>query len=165
MLKRIAEAIDPRDKAPKRRRAIVEIAARDFLSQLPVKTGSKGGTGYDGWKLSNMCDAIFWAMLLLSQRRERFAIRLLGQVHRDTKALRLACPEEKTRPWVHRQGGGTMEPVEPYPQVRYMHARRTLQLHVRTGVRIVEHDVERRGAARASVVGARRWRLSRVRGA
>ena len=95
MLKRIAEAIDPRDKAPTRRRAIVEIAARDFLSQLPVKTGSKGGTGYDGWKLSNMCDAIFWAMLLLSQRRERFAIRLLGQVHRDTKALRPYVAEKR----------------------------------------------------------------------
>ena len=95
MLKRIAEAIDPRDKTPKRRRAIVEIAARDFLSQLPVKTGSKGGTGYDGWKLSNMCEAAFWAMLLLSQRRQRFAIRLLGQVHRDTRALRPYVAEKR----------------------------------------------------------------------
>lgn len=96
MLKRIAQAIDPRDRAPKRRRrAILEIAARDFAGQLPVKTGSKGGTGYDGWKLSNMCHAAFWAMLLLSQRRERFAIRLLGQMYKDTKSLRPYVAEKR----------------------------------------------------------------------
>ena len=95
MLRRIAESIDPRDKTPKRRRAILEIAARDFLTQLRAKKGSKGGRGYDGWELSRLCDAMFWAMLLLSQRRERYGIRLLGQVHADTKALRPYVAEKR----------------------------------------------------------------------
>ena len=95
MLRRIAEAIDPRDKTPKRRRAILEIAARDFLTQLRAKKGSKGGRGYDGWELSRLCDAMFWAMLLLSQRRDRYGIRLLGQVHADTKALRPYVAERR----------------------------------------------------------------------
>ena len=107
MLKRFAEAIDPRDKTPKRRRAILEIAARDFATQLTVKTGSKGGTGYDGWKLSNMCHAAFWAMLLLSQRRERFAIRLLGQMYKDTKALRPYVAEKRA----------TLEVLEAVPGI------------------------------------------------
>ena len=88
MLRRIAEAIDPRDDGFHRRRSILEVAARDFIKQLPAKSGSKGGAGYAGWDLSNLCQAMFWAMLLISQRRERFAMRLIGQVHRDTQAVR-----------------------------------------------------------------------------
>ena len=38
---------------------------------------------------------MFWAMLLLSQRRERYGIRLLGQVHADTKALRPYVAEKR----------------------------------------------------------------------
>jgi hypothetical protein len=87
MMRRIAQAIDPRDDGHLRRRSILEIAARDFLGQLPAKAGSKGGTGYAGWDLSNVCQAMFWAVLLVSQRRERFAMRLIGQVHRDTRAV------------------------------------------------------------------------------
>lgn len=87
MMRRIAEAIDPRDDGYRRRRSILEIAARDFITKLPAKRGSKGGAGYGGWDLSNLCQALFWAMLLVSQRRERFAMRLIGQVHRDTQAV------------------------------------------------------------------------------
>lgn len=88
MLRRIAEAIDPRDDGFRRRRSVLEIGARDFLTQLKAQKGSKGGTGYAGWDLSNLCHAMFWAMLLVSKRRDRFAMRLIGQVHRDTLAVR-----------------------------------------------------------------------------
>ena len=42
-----------------------------------------------------MCDAMFWAMLLLSQRRDRYGIRLIGQIHADTKALRPYVAEKR----------------------------------------------------------------------
>ena len=87
MLRRIAEAIDPRADGQRRRRALLVIAAEDFAAQLTAKKGSRGGSGYGGWDLSNMAQAAFWAMLLLSQRRERFTMRLLGQIHRDTAAV------------------------------------------------------------------------------
>ncbi|PZC49870.1 MAG: hypothetical protein DK306_000293 [Chloroflexi bacterium] len=96
MMRRIAQAIDPRDAGAVRRRSILEIAARDFLSQLPSKKGSKGGSGYNGWELSNMCQAMFWGMLLISQRRERYAMRLIGQVQRDLHAVSPYLAEKKS---------------------------------------------------------------------
>jgi hypothetical protein len=87
MLRRIAQSIDQGEDGFRQRRSILEVASRDFLSQLPKKSGSKGGEGYSGWDLSNLAQAAFWSTLLLSQRRKRYAMRLIGQVHRDLQAL------------------------------------------------------------------------------
>ena len=87
VLRRIASAIDPRTQGARRRRSILNIAADDFLAPLRPRRGSKGGDGYGGWDLTRVAEPAFWAALLLSQRRERFTMTLLGQIHRDAAAV------------------------------------------------------------------------------
>ncbi|MEE9277571.1 MAG: hypothetical protein V3V06_04105 [Dehalococcoidia bacterium] len=95
VLRRIASAIDRRSDGARRRRAILQIAASDFLSQLQQRKGSKGGTGYAGWDLSNLAQAAFWSTVLLSQRRERFAMTLLGQAYVDSAAVQPYIQEKR----------------------------------------------------------------------
>lgn len=95
VLRRIAGAIDRRPKGYQRRRAILSIAANDFLARLKPRRGKKGGAGYSGRELGRLAEPAFWAMLLLSQRRERFAMTMLGQIHRDTAAVRPYVQEKK----------------------------------------------------------------------
>lgn len=95
VLRRIASAIDRRSDGARRRRAILQIAASDFLSQLRQRKGSKGGTGYAGWDLSNLAQAAFWSTVLLSQRRERFAMTLLGQAYVDSAAVQPYVQEKR----------------------------------------------------------------------
>lgn len=87
MLRRFAEAVDRRPDAARRRRAILHIAAADFASQLRPKRGASGASGVAGWDLCNLARPAFWTMLLLSRRRKRFAMTLLGQVHQDRDAV------------------------------------------------------------------------------
>ncbi len=87
VLRRFAEAIDRRPQGYRTRRAILNIAANDFLRPLKTKRGANGGDGVSGWDLSNVARAAFWSTLLMSQRRKKFAMALLGQVHRDTAAV------------------------------------------------------------------------------
>lgn len=87
MLRRFAEAIDRRPDTGRRRRAILHIAAADFASQLRPRRGASGATGVGGWDLCNLAEPAFWTMLLLSRRRKRFAMTLLGQVHQDRDAV------------------------------------------------------------------------------
>lgn len=94
-LRRIAEAIDRRPQTGRRRRAILQIAAQDFARQLAEKRGRSGAVGVSGWDLSNLAHPAFWAMLLLSQRRERFAMSLLGQLHVDQAAVQPYVEEKR----------------------------------------------------------------------
>lgn len=87
VLRRIAEAIDRRPQTGRMRRSVLQIAAQDFAQQLAAKTGRSGAAGVSGWDLSNLSHAAFWTMLLLSQRRRRFAMTLLGQTHADAAAV------------------------------------------------------------------------------
>ncbi len=87
VLRRIAGAIDRRPTGARQRRAILQIAAADYLSKLRIRQGRAGGEGYAGWDLSNLTHPAFWSAVLLSQRRERFSMRLLGQIHADAAAV------------------------------------------------------------------------------
>ena len=73
----------------------MQIAAQDFARQLAEKRGRAGAVGVSGWDLSNLAHPAFWAMLLLSQRRERFAMSLLGQLHIDQAAVQPYVEEKR----------------------------------------------------------------------
>ena len=64
------------------------MAARDFLGQIRRRRGRKGGEGYAGPDLSRVALPAFWATLLLSQRRKRLAMTLIGEEHKDAAAVR-----------------------------------------------------------------------------
>jgi len=87
VLRRFAGAIDRRPQGYRTKRAILNIAANDFLRPLKAKRGASGADGVSGWDLSNVAQAAFWATLLMSQRRKKFTMTLLGQVYRDTAAV------------------------------------------------------------------------------
>ena len=95
VLRRLAEAIDRRPDGARRRRSILQIAADDYLSKLRIHQGRAGGEGYAGWELSNLAHPAFWSTVLLSQRRERFSMRLLGQVYADASAVTPYVQEKK----------------------------------------------------------------------
>lgn len=95
VLRRIAEAIDRRPQSGRRRRAILQIAAQDFADQLAEQRGRSGGAGVSGWELSNLSHPAFWTAGLLSQRRERFAMTLLGQLHVDQAAVQPYVEERR----------------------------------------------------------------------
>ncbi len=96
VLRRIAAAIDRRPQGYKRRRSILHIAAGDFLKPLKPRKGESGGAGVSGWDLSNVAHPAFWAMLLLSERRERFPMRLLGQLYQDAAAVQPYVAEKRS---------------------------------------------------------------------
>ena len=87
MLRRFAEAVDRRPQSGRRRRSLLHIAAADFADRLKPHRGATGATGVNGWDLCNLAHPAFWTMLLLSRRRKRFAMTLLGQVHQDADAV------------------------------------------------------------------------------
>jgi len=95
VLRRIAEAIDRRPNTYRIRRSILQIAAEDFTTQLPRKKGRSGNWGVSGWDLSNLAHPAFWSMALLSQRRQRFAMTLIGQVHQDQAAVQPYVQEKR----------------------------------------------------------------------
>ena len=95
VLRRIAEAIDRRPQTGRQRRAILQIAANEFAQQLPDKRGRSGNPGVSGWDLSNLAHPAFWATSLLSQRRERFAMSLLGQIYVDQAAVQPYVEEKR----------------------------------------------------------------------
>jgi hypothetical protein len=96
VLRRIAEAIDRRPQGYHRRRSILYIAAADFARPLRTRTGAAGTAGVSGWDLSNVAEPAFWSTLLLSLRRRRFAMTLLGQVHLDTAAVPPYAAEKRS---------------------------------------------------------------------
>lgn len=87
MLRRFAEAVDRRPQSGRRRRSLLHIAAADFAERLEPRRGATGAAGVNGWDLCNLARPAFWTMLLLSRRRKRFAMTLLGQVHQDVDAV------------------------------------------------------------------------------
>ena len=96
VLRRIAEAIDRRPNTYRVRRSILQIAADEFVAQLPQKKGRSGGYGVSGWDVSNLSQPAFWSMALLSQRRERYAMRLIGQVYQDQAAVQPYVQEKRS---------------------------------------------------------------------
>ena len=95
VLRRIAEAIDRRPNTYRVRRSILQIAADDFTTQLPRKKGRSGAWGVSGWDVSNLAHPAFWSMALLSQRRQRFAMTLIGQVYQDQAAVQPYVQEKR----------------------------------------------------------------------
>ena len=95
VLRRIAEAIDRRPNTYRVRRSILQIAAEDFTTQLPRKKGRSGNWGVSGWDLSNLAHPAFWSMALLSQRRRRYAMTLIGQVYQDQAAVQPYVQEKR----------------------------------------------------------------------
>lgn len=95
IIRGLAKAVT-RDPPPRgRSRAILEIAAADFLNRLSRKAGKSGRSGYAGWEVSNLAGPAFWAMLLLSQGRRRFGMSLLAQIHSDRAAVRSYVQEKQ----------------------------------------------------------------------
>lgn len=95
IIRGLAKAV-AREPTPRgRSRAILEIAAADFLTRLSRKAGKSGGSGYAGWEVSNLAAPAFWAMLLLSQPRRRFGMSLLAQIHSDRAAVRPYVQEKQ----------------------------------------------------------------------
>ena len=102
VLRRIAEAIDRRPNTYRVRRSILQIAADDFAAQLPKKKGRSGAWGVSGWDVSNLAHPAFWSMALLSQRRRRFAMSLIGQVYQDQAAVQPYVQEKRAAEQVLR---------------------------------------------------------------
>ena len=96
VLRRIAEAIDRRPNTYNVRRSILQIAANDFVNQLPKRKGRSGSWGVSGWDVSNLAHPAFWSMALLSQRRKRFAMTLIGQVYQDQAAVQPYVQEKRS---------------------------------------------------------------------
>ena len=96
VLRRIAEAIDRRPNTYNVRRSILQIAANDFVTQLPKRKGRSGAWGVSGWDVSNLAHPAFWSMVLLSQRRKRFAMALLGQIYQDQAAVQPYVQEKRS---------------------------------------------------------------------
>ncbi len=96
VLRRIAEAIDRRPNTYNVRRSILQIAASDFVTQLPKRKGRSGAWGVSGWDVSNLAHPAFWSMALLSQRRKRFAMTLLGQIYLDQAAVQPYVQEKRS---------------------------------------------------------------------
>ncbi len=95
MLRRIAEAIDRRPNTARLRRSLLQLAADDFAAQLPRRTGRTGAWGVSGWDVCNLAHPAFWSMALLSQRRTRFAMTLLSQIHADRAAVQPYVQEKR----------------------------------------------------------------------
>ena len=95
VLRRIAEAIDRRPNTYRVRRSILQIAADDFVTQLPSKKGRSGAWGVSGWDVCNLAHPAFWSMALLSQRRQRFAMTLIGQIYQDQAAVQPYVQEKR----------------------------------------------------------------------
>ena len=95
VFRRFAKALIHEDDVRRRRRTVLEIGAQEFLAKLRVRQGRKGGKGYGGWELCAIAEPAFWSTLLLSQRRDRFAMRLLSQQYPGTAAVAPYVKEKK----------------------------------------------------------------------
>ncbi|MDE2987305.1 MAG: hypothetical protein OXT70_04535 [Chloroflexota bacterium] len=95
VLRRIAEAIDRRPNTYRVRRSILQIAADEFVTQLPKRKGRSGAWGVSGWDVCNLAHPAFWCMALVSQRRQRYAMTLIGQVHQDQAAVQPYVQEKR----------------------------------------------------------------------
>ena len=118
VLRRIAEAIDRRPNTYRVRRSILQIASEDFVKQLPKKKGRSGAWGVSGWDLSNLAHPAFWSMALLSQRRQRFAMTLLGQIYQDQAAVQPYVQEKRAA----QQVLTGLEGIEPDSLVGFVDA-------------------------------------------
>ncbi len=118
VLRRIAEAIDRRPNTARVRRSILQLAADDFVRQLPRRKGRSGAWGVSGWDLSNLAHPAFWSMALLSQRRQRFAMTLLGQIHVDQAAVQPYVQEKRATEQVLH----SLERIEPDSLVGFVDA-------------------------------------------
>ena len=137
VLRRIAEAIDRRPNTFRVRRSILQIAAEDFVSQLPKKKGRSGAWGVSGWDVSNVARPAFWAMALLSSRRERYAMRLLGQVYQDQAAVQPYVQEKRAAELVLQ----SLDGIEPDSLVGFVDAAVMLfQPPESTGAPLVPSD-------------------------
>ena len=95
MLRRIAEAIDRRPNTARVRRSVLQLAADDFVAQLPQRKGRSGSWGVSGWDVCKLAHPAFWSTALLGQRRERFAMTLLGQIYVDQAAVQPYIQEKR----------------------------------------------------------------------
>lgn len=118
VLRRIAEAIDRRPNTARVRRSILQLAADDFVGQLPKRKGRLGAWGVSGWELCNLAHPAFWSMALLSQRRRRFAMSLLGQIHVDQAAVQPYVQEKRAA----EQVINSLEGIEPDSLVGFVDA-------------------------------------------
>lgn len=80
LLRRLADALE-RPAKGRPGRAVLQVAATDFLTQLQPRAQRDVARDYPGWELSDLARPAFWSCLLLSQRRDEFALRLLREVH------------------------------------------------------------------------------------
>ena len=74
---------------------MLHIAADDFVGQLPKRKGRSGNWGVSGWDVCNLAHPAFWSMALLSERRERYAMRLIGQLYQDQQAVQPFVQEKR----------------------------------------------------------------------
>ena len=88
VLRRIASAMEPRTQGARRRRSICLSPPTTSWRPCARIAAAKAVTATAAGDLSRVAAPAFWASLLLSQRRERFTMTLLGQIHRDAAAVR-----------------------------------------------------------------------------
>ena len=120
VLRRIAEAIDRRPNTYNARRSILQIAANDFVTQLPKRKGRSGAWGVSGWDVSNLAHPAFWSMTLLSQRRKRFAMTLIGQIYQDPG--RRPTPTSRKKAFPPSRSSPALEGIDPDSLVGFVDA-------------------------------------------
>ncbi|MCY3922074.1 MAG: hypothetical protein OXN86_06930 [Chloroflexota bacterium] len=118
VLRRIAEAIDRRPNTYRVRRSILQLASEDFVKQLPKRKGRSGSWGVSGWDVTNLAHPAFWSMALLSQRRQRYAMTLIGQVYQDQAAVQPYVQEKRAT----QQVLASLEGIEPDSLVGFVDA-------------------------------------------
>lgn len=118
VLRRIAEAIDRRPNTYRVRRSILQLASEDFVKQLPKRKGRSGSWGVSGWDVTNLAHPAFWSMALLSQRRQRYAMTLIGQIYQDQAAVQPYVQEKRAT----QQVLASLEGIEPDSLVGFVDA-------------------------------------------
>lgn len=118
VLRRIAEAIDRRPNTYRVRRSILQLASEDFVKQLPKRKGRSGSWGVSGWDVTNLAHPAFWSMALLSQRRQRYAMTLIGQIYQDQAAVQPYVQEKRAT----QQVLASLKGIEPDSLVGFVDA-------------------------------------------
>ncbi len=118
VLRRIAEAIDRRPNTYRVRRSVLQLASDDFVKQLPKRKGRSGSWGVSGWDVTNLAHPAFWSMALLSQRRQRYAMTLIGQIYQDQAAVQPYVQEKRAT----QQVLASLEGIEPDSLVGFVDA-------------------------------------------
>ena len=96
VLRRIADALDRNANTTQRTRSVLQTATIEFLDTLPKQRGHLGGNGSGGCELSNLCQAAFWTMAILSHNHEKLTIQLLKEIHPEKRAY-TSYEEEKVK--------------------------------------------------------------------